>query len=305
MSKRTCTSRTALLSISRFAISAYRLRAVIVFNEWKQGYVMQDAGKIFKAFFLVFHFGLVIAVSSWALAQEGGMSAPDVIELSDMAPNRSVTTSMSEDTGLMKKPVPTTHTLNWETGTGKSYLIPALEIPAFLLLLNGFDRLVYHNDVEGGKKVYESNLATFGNHVVPGPWGVDQDSFAMNQFMHPYRDPYTMDSHDQPASITGSRFSIPMWAAFSGKQAGRPHTHPTMTKSPAALPGPSSGRHSFGWPVWCSRAMAANPGSGTSWERRYSRHPRVSIALPMETGSNPCFQAIIRLPFGACSSAQV
>ena len=147
---------------------------------------MQDARKIFKAFFLVFHFGLVIAVSSWAFAQEGDMSAPDVIEHSDMAPNRSVTTSMSEDTGLMKKPVPATHTLNWETGTGKSYLIPALEIPAFLLLLNGYDRLVYHNEVEGGKKVYESNLATFGNHVVHGPWGIDQDSFAMNQFLHPY-----------------------------------------------------------------------------------------------------------------------
>ena len=35
--------------------------------------------------------------------------------------------------------------LSWETGAGKSYLIPALEIPAFLLLLNGYDRLAYPN----------------------------------------------------------------------------------------------------------------------------------------------------------------
>jgi hypothetical protein len=114
------------------------------------------------------------------------ISAPDVIDLSDMTPNRTVDIFMSRDTGLKKRLVPTPQTLNWETGTGKSYLIPALEIPAFLLLLNGFDRIVYHNEVEGGKKVYESNLSTFGNHVTRGPWGVDQDSFAMNQFMHPY-----------------------------------------------------------------------------------------------------------------------
>ena len=209
---------------------------------------MQRARKTLKAFFFVFHVVIVIAVSSWAFAQEGGisgsvkdlstnqgiqgvvitvkdlstgtlagtaitdvsgnyivnitamgnytieasspvyskMSTPDVIDLSDMTPNRTVDIFMSRDTGLKKRLVPTPQTLNWETGTGKSYLIPALEIPAFLLLLNGFDRIVYHNEVEGGKKVYESNLSTFGNHVTRGPWGVDQDSFAMNQFMHPY-----------------------------------------------------------------------------------------------------------------------
>src|SRR5450756_444086 len=78
--------------------------------------------------------------------------------------------------------------LSWETGTGKSYLIPALEIPAFLLLLNGYDRLAYPNSVElGGKKVYDSNLSTFWDHVNHGPWVVDRDSFAMNQFAHPYQ----------------------------------------------------------------------------------------------------------------------
>ena len=115
------------------------------------------------------------------------MTAPDVIELSDMTPNRTVNISMGGKAWLKEKPVATTQALSWETGAGKSYLIPALEIPAFLLLLNGYDRLAYPNDVEGGKKVYDTNLSTFWDHVVHGPWGVDQDAFAMNQFAHPYQ----------------------------------------------------------------------------------------------------------------------
>jgi hypothetical protein len=115
------------------------------------------------------------------------MTAPDVIEISDMSPNRTVNMSMGGKAGLKEKPEETTQTLSWETGAGKSYLIPALEIPAFLLLLNGYDRLAYPNDVEGGKKVYDTNLSTFWDHVVHGAWGVDQDSFAMNQFAHPYQ----------------------------------------------------------------------------------------------------------------------
>ena len=115
------------------------------------------------------------------------MKAPDVIELSDINPNRTEDISMGGKTWLKEKPMQTTQTLSWETGTGKSYLIPALEIPAFLLLLNGYDRLAYPNDVEGGEKVYDTNLSTFWDHVVHGPWGVDQDAFAMNQFAHPYQ----------------------------------------------------------------------------------------------------------------------
>ncbi|MGA2333654.1 MAG: hypothetical protein ABSG75_18090 [Syntrophales bacterium] len=59
--------------------------------------------------------------------------------------------------------------LPWETGAGKSYLVPALEIPGFILLLNGYDRFAYPNEVEGGKKVYDTNPSTFWDHVVRGP----------------------------------------------------------------------------------------------------------------------------------------
>jgi len=111
----------------------------------------------------------------------------EVIELSDMTPNRTANISMGGKSLFKEKPEGTPQTLSWETGTGKSYLIPALEIPAFLLLLNGYDRLAYPNDVEGGEKVYSTNLSTFWDNVTHGHWGVDQDSFAMNQFAHPYQ----------------------------------------------------------------------------------------------------------------------
>ncbi len=86
------------------------------------------------------------------------------------------------------KPEQRQQALSWETGAGKSYLVPALEIPAFLLLLNGYDRLAYPNSVEpDGKKTYGSTLSTFWDHVSRGPWGVDTDAFDVNQFMHPYQ----------------------------------------------------------------------------------------------------------------------
>jgi hypothetical protein len=122
---------------------------------------MKRGRKKFKTIFSVLLVGGVMSVSSWAFAQGGGIS------------------------GSVEAP---TSALSWETGAGKSYLIPALEIPAFLLLLNGYDRLAYPNSVEpGGEKTYETNLSTFWDHVNHGPWVVDRDSFAMNQFAHPYQ----------------------------------------------------------------------------------------------------------------------
>ncbi len=73
-----------------------------------------------------------------------------------------------------------------ETAEPKSYLVPALEIAGFVLALNGFDRLVYRNEEENGKKIYSTNLSTFWDHLVHGPWRYDNDSFDVNQFEHPY-----------------------------------------------------------------------------------------------------------------------
>ena len=95
---------------------------------------------------------------------------------------------MSEKALVKETPEEKTQILSWGTGARKSYLIPALEIPAFLLLLNVYDRLAYPNSVEpSGDKTYNSNLSTFWDHLIHEPWGIDQDSFAMNQFGHPYQ----------------------------------------------------------------------------------------------------------------------
>jgi hypothetical protein len=121
---------------------------------------MIRARKTFKTVIAVLLVGAVVSAGSVAFAQGGGLSDPVEAPISAQP---------------------------WGTGAGKSYLIPALEIPAFLFLLNGFDRIAYPNAVEDGKKVYSTNLSTFWDHVTHGPWGVDQDAFAMNQFAHPYQ----------------------------------------------------------------------------------------------------------------------
>ena len=113
--------------------------------------------------------------------------AANGVESPSLPTNRTDKSRRGEATWLQDTPKETRQALSWETGTGKSYLIPALEIPAFLFLLNGYDRLAYSNDTEGGVKVYDTNLNTFSDHVFHGAWGVDKDSFAMNQFAHPYQ----------------------------------------------------------------------------------------------------------------------
>ncbi|MBL0313230.1 MAG: DUF3943 domain-containing protein [Holophagaceae bacterium] len=111
-------------------------------------------------------------------------AAPALIELSEISPHRTANFSMNRSAwpkGKRTKPV-----MSWETGSGKSYAIPAYEIPAFLILLNRVDRYAYPDLTEDGKNVYDTNFSTFKDHVFHGRWGADRDSFAMNQFNHPY-----------------------------------------------------------------------------------------------------------------------
>jgi hypothetical protein len=71
--------------------------------------------------------------------------------------------------------------LNWETGVGKSYLIPAVEIPGFLTVLNLYDRKVYGTDV------YGTTVKSTWDHIRRGRWESDDDPFNINQFSHPYQ----------------------------------------------------------------------------------------------------------------------
>jgi hypothetical protein len=114
-------------------------------------------------------------------------TVPDVIELIDITQNRTVDITMGGKAWLKEKPVEMTQALSWNTGIGKSYLIPALEIPAFLLLLNMYDRLAYPNEVADRGKTYNTTLSTFSDNVVRGSWVVDHDPFVMNQFGHAYQ----------------------------------------------------------------------------------------------------------------------
>ncbi|MBA3028622.1 MAG: DUF3943 domain-containing protein [Desulfobacteraceae bacterium] len=115
------------------------------------------------------------------------VKAPDLIELSDTIPKQTVNLLIGGEEWLKYDPDVPESAMSWETGAGKSYLIPAMEIPTFLLLLNGYNRLAYSNLEENGEKVYDSSWSTFRSHLFHGPWGIDTDAFNINQFAHPYQ----------------------------------------------------------------------------------------------------------------------
>ncbi|MBJ6723774.1 DUF3943 domain-containing protein [Geomesophilobacter sediminis] len=77
--------------------------------------------------------------------------------------------------------------LDWDSGAGKSYLIPAIEVPTFLVLLNLFDRVAYPNDREDGKRTYYSTFSSTWEHLHRQNWEFDKDPFNVNQFAHPYQ----------------------------------------------------------------------------------------------------------------------
>jgi hypothetical protein len=90
----------------------------------------------------------------------------------DTASQREAPTAFAAD-----KPAPV---LDWGAGEGKSYLVPAYEIPAFELLLNRYDH--YAIDAQ----VYASPISNFKTNT-HRKWVVDNDAFATNQFLHPYQ----------------------------------------------------------------------------------------------------------------------
>src|ERR1017187_6034051 len=79
-------------------------------------------------------------------------------------------------TPASRKPV-----LDWDTGANRSYVIPALEIPSFLVALNLYDRRVY------GREIYGTTARTTWDHFRKESWEYDDDPFNVNQFSHPYQ----------------------------------------------------------------------------------------------------------------------
>src|SRR5712691_4514552 len=70
--------------------------------------------------------------------------------------------------------------LNWETGEGKSYLIPALEVGGFVVGLNAFNRAFIDSDT------YGSDGNTIWRNLRTAP-EFDTDPFGVNQIGHPYQ----------------------------------------------------------------------------------------------------------------------
>jgi len=69
--------------------------------------------------------------------------------------------------------------LDWETGDGKSYWIPALEVTGFIFSLNAINRGLLGHD-------YDSNFDTVGRNLRTAPV-YDKDPFSVNQIGHPYQ----------------------------------------------------------------------------------------------------------------------
>jgi hypothetical protein len=90
-------------------------------------------------------------------------------------------TGLAEETVPSAASAPADQVHSWRTGGGKSYLIPALEIPSFLILLNLSDRLIY------GDAIYGSTYKSSRDHLLHGPWKFDNDPFNVNQLGHPYQ----------------------------------------------------------------------------------------------------------------------
>jgi hypothetical protein len=229
--------------------------------------------------------------------------ARDVIELSDTTPNRTVNIAMGEKEGLKYKPEVSTPALNWDTGAGKSYLIPALEIPAFILALNGYSRLANPNEEEDGKKVYSVTLSTFGDHVVRGPWGFDRDDFKVNQLMHPYQGAMYYGF----ARSAGLSFWESSAYAFAGSflwEMGGETTSPSFNDQIAS----GIAGAFFGEPLFRMASLLLEGGGKTPG---FWRELGAAVISP-STGFNPsssasdlrpCSRAMIRPPSGVCDSA--
>ena len=70
--------------------------------------------------------------------------------------------------------------LDWDTGEGRSYWIPALEIGGFVFSLNKVNRYLL------GGTDYDTDIHTFADNLTTAPV-YDNDPFSVNQLGHPYQ----------------------------------------------------------------------------------------------------------------------
>jgi hypothetical protein len=122
----------------------------------------------------------------WALLT-GALALALVTPGAGFAQERSSTDELTSPAPLQAAPIgpPFPEELkpgvSWEMRPGRSYLIPALEIPAYILLLNLYDR-----HFTEPREEYRTNGDTIRTHLTDSKWVLDNDQFSINQFLHPY-----------------------------------------------------------------------------------------------------------------------
>ena len=109
--------------------------------------------------------------------------------------------------------------LDWETGEGKSYVIPALEIGGFLFGLNQVNRHFIDS------KEYGSDFKSIGDNLTH-PLVIDRDPFSVNQLGHPYQGNIYFGFARSPDSTSGGRWPTAWAAACSGRPPARPRRRP-------------------------------------------------------------------------------
>jgi hypothetical protein len=88
--------------------------------------------------------------------------------------------ALAAPTARAEEPRPRGSVLDWDSGTGKSYVIPAAEVVGFIAALNAFNRLVIDSDE------YGSDGHSIGKNLQTAPQ-FDTDPFSVNQLGHPYQ----------------------------------------------------------------------------------------------------------------------
>ena len=151
----------------------------------------------------IFVFALILSACAAFAEQPGGHSIPAAGELERSAsvifPDKARFTLLPDvrlaNSALLDRarllaqtadpPLPATANANLSSsvpawGTEKSYLIPALEIVGFDVLLNLFDRAYY------GCCDYDVDFSSIKRNLHRS-WKVDSDEFTVNQLGHPYQ----------------------------------------------------------------------------------------------------------------------
>lgn len=114
-------------------------------------------------------------------------TASEAVAVPGAGPGPKVDFSLNMEAWAPAGAAPAQPARRWGEGASKSFLVPALEIPTFLVLLNLYDRHAYPDQVQDGKKVYSSTFRSTWDHIRKEHWVIDEDPFAVNQFMHPYQ----------------------------------------------------------------------------------------------------------------------